>query len=260
MKYTAELIPHRSRLFIFFHPLTSYIFTNGTVAMTWPLFKILNKTIVIGAENIGEEKNTVLLSNHQSMIDGFLIGFAAFFPKALWKPWLMPWHPAAYENFFSNPLMAFLSDNWKCIPVKPGRKDFGAMNRMERALRRGIMTVFPEGTRSRDGRLLPPRSGIGYVMMKTHPRAIPICMEGMDELLPVGCFIPRFFRTIFIYYGKPVDLSEFYGLEPSRETAQACIEKVFVIIHRQQKILKRYRRYRAYLLSKKPFFFRLYQP
>ena len=260
MQENPSLIPHRSRLFVFLHPFTSYMVTNLTVGLTWPLFKIFNKTIAIGAENIGEERNTVLLSNHQSMIDGFLIGFAAFFPRALWKPWLMPWHPAAYENFFANPIMAWFSDNWKCIPVKPGRKDFGAMTRMERALRIGVMTVFPEGTRSRDGRLLPPRSGIGYVMLKTRPRAIPICMEAMDELLPVGHFFPRFFRTVMIYYGKPVDLSEFYGLEQTRETAQACIEKVFVSIHRQQKILKRYRRYRTYLLSKMPFYFRLYRP
>ena len=107
---------------------------------------------------------------------------------------------------------------------------------------------------------MPPRSGIGYVMLKTRPRAIPICMEGMDEILPVGHFFPRLFRTIFIYYGKPVDLSEFYDREHDRETAQACIEKVFVSIHRQQKILKRYRRYRAHLLSKKPACCRFFKP
>lgn len=254
-----NLIPHRSRFFIFFLPFTSYLVTNITVAFGWIVFKVLNRTIAFGVENVGEEDNTVLLSNHQSMIDGFLIGFAAFFPKSLIKPKLLPWHPAAQENFFGNPVTAWLSDNWKCIPVRAGRKDFGAMKRMERALRSGIMTVFPEGTRSRDGRLLPPRSGIGYVMLKTNPRAIPICMDGMDELLPVGAFLPRMFRTVLISYGKPVDVSEFCALEHNRESAKACIEKVFVSIRRQQKVLKRYRRYRAYRLSKLPFYCRIYQ-
>jgi 1-acyl-sn-glycerol-3-phosphate acyltransferase len=260
MKFDPHLIPHRSRLFIKILPYTSYVVTNLTVAFGWFFFKVLNKTIAIGAENVGEERNTVLLSNHQSMIDGFLIGFAAFFPQALWKPWLMPWHPAAFENFFANPVMAWFSDNWKCIAVKPGRKDFGAMKRMERALKSGVMTVFPEGTRSRDGKLLPPRSGIGFVMLHAMPRAIPICMDGMDDIQPVGRFWPKVFRTVMIYYGKPVDLSEFRDVERNRENAQACIEKVFAQIRRQQAVLKRYRRYRARLLSGMPFWARLYKP
>ena len=254
------IIAHRGRIFLFFWPFTRYLVTQLTVALGWIVFKVLNKTVIIGHENVGEEMNTVLLSNHQTMIDGFLVGYGAYFPKSLWKPSLLPWHPAAQENFWFNPVIAWLSDNWKCIPVKAGRKDFGAMKRMESCLRHGVMTVFPEGTRSRDGKLRPPRSGIGYVMLKTRPKAIPVCMDGMDAVLPVGSFLPRVFNTIFLYYGPAVDLSEFSGVEPSRETAQACIEKVFVSIHRQQKILFRYRRYRRRLLERRSVLFRIYRP
>lgn len=220
--------------------------------MGWLLFRVLNRTVIIGAENVGTEMNTVLLSNHQTMIDGFLIGFAAFFPKSLIKPSLLPWHPAAHENFFAHPVLAWLSDNWKCIPVKPGRKDFTALKRMEACLANGVMTVFPEGTRSRDGRLLPPRSGIGYVMLKTRAKAIPVCMDGMDATLPVGRAIPRIGNTILLYYGKAVDLTEFYAEEPTRETAQAAIDKVFVSIRRQQLVLARYRRLRKRRLASAP--------
>jgi 1-acyl-sn-glycerol-3-phosphate acyltransferase len=225
----------------------------------WPFFNIFNRTITFGRENVGEERNTVLLSNHQSMIDGFLVGGEVFFPKTLFKPSLFPWLPAAHENFFSNPVLAWLSDNWCCIPVKPGRKDFSAMIRMERCLRTGVMIVFPEGTRSRDGRILPPRSGIGYVMLKTKAKAIPVCMDGMDRAQPVGKFFPKMGNTILLYYGKPVDLSEFYAVEPSREAAQAAIEKVFVSIRRLQKVLYRYRRYRRHVLARAPALCRLYK-
>jgi 1-acyl-sn-glycerol-3-phosphate acyltransferase len=257
---SSDLIPHRGKLFHFLWPFTRYLVIHLSVLLGWAIFKALNRTIAFGVENVGEEKNTVLLSNHQSMIDGFLVGFAVFFPKSLWKPSLLPWHPAAFENFFAHPVLAWLSDNWKCIPVRPGRKDFSAMKRMERCLRDGIMTVFPEGTRSRDGRILPPRSGIGYVMLRTRAKAIPICMDGMDDVLPVGRALPRMFRTILLYYGKPVDLSEFHGLEPSRETGQAAIEKVMAAIRREQQVLKRYRRYRARLLAGKPFYCRVFKP
>ncbi|MEK7743941.1 MAG: hypothetical protein AAB578_06100, partial [Elusimicrobiota bacterium] len=72
--------------------------------------------------------------------------------------------------------------------------------------------------------------------------------------------LPRVFNTVFLYYGPAVDLSEFSGVEPSRETAQACIEKVFVSIHRQQRILARYRRYRRRLLERRSVLFRIYRP
>lgn len=256
----SDTLPHRGKVFLFFWPLTRYLVTHATVALAWPLFKVLNKTVALGTENVGEEPNTVLLANHQSMIDGFLVGSAVFFPKSLIKPSLFPWFPAAYENFFAHPLLAWLSDNWKCIPVKPGRKDVGVMFRMQTCLREGIMVVFPEGTRSRDGRLLPPRSGIGYVMLQTKATAVPVCLDGMDRTLPVGRFWPRLFNTIMIYYGKPVDLSEFHSQSPSRESAEAAIAKVFERIRKMQRALFRYRRYRRYLLSKRTFCLRMYRP
>jgi len=254
-----EHIRHRGPVFHFFWPFTRYLVTNLFAGLAMFLFEGLNRTIVIGKENVGEEPNTVLLPNHQSMIDGFLVAYAVFFPRSLVRPMLLPWLPAAWENFFENPVMRWFADNWKCIPVKQGRRDFGAMKRMEACLRNGIMIVFPEGTRSRDGRLLPPRSGIGYVMLKTRPKAIPVCMDGMDRTLPVGRTLPRVFKTIYLYYGRPVDISEFLGKPPDRETAQAAIDKVFSHVHKYQKILERYRRYRRHLLADKPFFYRIYE-
>lgn len=253
-------IRHRGPVFHFFWPFTRYVVTNITTFIGQILFVVFNRTIVIGKENIGTASNTVLLSNHQSMIDGFLVGSAAFFPRTLIQPKLLPWLPAAYENFFGNPILAWFSDNWKCIPVKKGRKDFGAMKRMEACLRDGVMIVFPEGTRSRDGRLLPPRSGIGYIMLRTRPKAIPVCLDGMDRVLPIGQVLPRLFQTIYIWFGKESDLSEFYGMPLGRETSKGAIQEVFKDVTRMQRILHRYRRYRQYVLSKKPFFYRIYRP
>jgi len=255
-----ERIPHRGPVFHFFWPFTRYIVTGLTAAASVVFFKGLNRTVVIGGKNVGDEKNTVLLSNHQSMIDGFLVGPMVLFPTAVLKPHLFPWLPAAWENFFENPFMRWFSDNWRCIPVKKGRRDFGAMMRMEACLRDGIMIVFPEGTRTRDGHLLPPRSGIGYVMLKTRPKAIPVCMDGMSGLQPIGHFWPRVFRTILLYYGKPVDLSEFYDKPVDRHTAQAAIDKVFREVARQKRVLARYRRLRKRVLLRGPFWYRLYKP
>lgn len=253
-------IKHRGPVFHFFWPLTSYLVTNLSALTAKLFFTLGNRTIVLGRENVGEDPNTVLLPNHQSMVDGFLVGALVLFPRSLLKPSLLPWLPAAYENFFANPVLRWFSDNWKCIPVKPGRKDFGAMKRMEACLKQGIMIVFPEGTRTRDGSLLPPRSGIGYVMLRTRAKAVPVCIDGMDRVLPVGEFWPRIFDTIYLYYGRPVDISEFFDKPVDRYSAQAAIEKVFAEVRRMQKVLQRYRALRRRALARKAWYYRIFKP
>ena len=245
---TVDILPHRGRFAKAVLPFTRYLWTNATMILGWIYFHVLNHTIAFGMENVGEERNTLLLSNHQSLIDGFVIGFV-WYPQTWLKPGLMPWNPAAAENFYFNPLMAWLSDNWKCLPIRPGRKDFGAMARIREALKDGTMTIFPEGTRTRDGRLLPPRSGIAYVMHQARPKAIPVCMDGMNRVMPVGTIVPRIGQTVYLYYGKAVDLEDLYALPQGREAAEKIIERVFVSIRRQQRVLERYRRLRARRLA-----------
>src|SRR3989442_967321 len=93
------------------------------------------------------------------MLDSFLVGLGAFYPQSWLKPQLIPWNPAAAENFYKNPMLAWLADNWKCIWVREGRRDLHALHRMMEVLPRGTMTLFPEGTRSRDGSVGPGRPG-----------------------------------------------------------------------------------------------------
>jgi len=121
---------------------------------------------------------------YQSMLDSFLVGLAAFYPTSWLKPQLIPWNPAAAENFYKNPLLAWLADNWKCIWVREGRRDLHALHRMIQVLPRGVMTLFPEGTRSRDGAVGPGRPGPGLLILATQPRVIPVAIDGMQRCSP----------------------------------------------------------------------------
>lgn len=231
--------PRRGKVFKFFFPLTSYIVTNACVIVFWVYFFVLNKTRIIGRKNVGEAKNTLLLCNHQSMIDSFLVGLGAYFPQALWKPYLIPWNPAAEENFFKTPLLAWFADNWKCIPVRRGRRDFHAVHRMSQVLPDGVMVLFPEGTRSRDGSVGRGRPGVGLVTLATHPRVIPVAIEGMNRALPIGKMCPRIFQRISVMYGEPVDCSEFYEMPRTRETTQLLVDKATDAIRSQYAELRR---------------------
>jgi 1-acyl-sn-glycerol-3-phosphate acyltransferase len=225
--------PRRGRLFRLLFPLTSYLVTNVTVALFWVLFFVLNRTTVIGRRHVGRARNTLLLSNHQSMLDSFLVGLAAFYPQTWLKPYLLPWNPAAAENFYKNPILGWLADHWRCIWVREGRRDLYALHRMIEALPGGTMTVFPEGTRSRDGSVGRGRPGAGLVILATRPRVIPVAIDGMQHVLPIGCYRPRLFQRITVSYGAPVDYRDFLALPRTRETAQALIDRVMAAIRTQ---------------------------
>ncbi|NIN72288.1 MAG: hypothetical protein GTO46_10310 [Gemmatimonadetes bacterium] len=221
--------------------ITSYLVTNITVAFAWVFFHVLNRTTVLGRKNVGEQPNTLLLSNHQSMIDSIPIGTAAFYPKSWIKPYLVPWHPAARENFFKNRLIAWWSTHTRCIAVRPGRRDLHALHKMMEVLPKGAIILFPEGTRSRTGDVEDGRPGAGLLALATRPRIIPVAIDGMQDLLPIGASRPRIGQRIFISFGTPVDYSEFADGPRTRDTAQGIVDKVMEAIREQHAEIRRLR-------------------
>jgi len=229
-KSPLALYAHRGRLFRLLWPVTQYIVTNLSVTLGYIYFRFLNHTTVIGKGNVPRRPNTLLLSNHQTMIDSFLVGLCAYYPATIIRPDLMPWNPAAEENFYRNAILTWLADNWKCIPIKKGRKDLRVIFKMAEALKTSPLTFFPEGTRSRIGKIGKGRPGAGFLILETWPAVVPVCIDGMDKVLPVGSPFPRFFKHIYVSYGRPLDLSEFEGRERNKETAQAVIDKAMEAI------------------------------
>jgi len=230
--------PRRGWLFRRLWPATSYLVTNVTVTVLAALFFVLNRTTVFGRHHVGERPNTLLLSNHQSMLDSFLVGIGAFYPQSWLKPRLLPWNPAAAENFYKNPILAWLADNWKCIWVRAGRRDLHALHRMTEVLPNGVMTLFPEGTRTRDGTVGEGRAGPGLLILATRPRVIPVAIDGMRDVLPIGCHVPRLGKRVYISYGAPIDYTDFLALPRTRDTAQALMDRVIAAIRAQHAELR----------------------
>ncbi|MGH7546265.1 MAG: lysophospholipid acyltransferase family protein [Gemmatimonadota bacterium] len=222
-------------------PSASYVVTHITVTLFAAFFYVLNRTTVIGRNNLLHRPNTLLMSNHQSMLDSFLVGLAAFYPHSLWRPYLLPWNPAAAENFYKHPVLAWLAHHWRCIPVREGRRDLHALRRMIDALPRGVMTLFPEGTRTRTGEVGRGRTGAGLLILATRPTVVPVAIEGMREVLPIGHKIPRIGKRIHVSFGPPVDYSEFLEQRRDRDTAQQIVDKVMDRIRAQHTELRRLR-------------------
>jgi 1-acyl-sn-glycerol-3-phosphate acyltransferase len=222
-----------------FWPITSYLVTLATVVVLWVYFRVLNRTIVRGQHHVGDHRNTLLLANHQSMIDSFLIGMGVYFPKAILKPHLLPWNPAAVENFFRGWLLGWLSYNWRCIPVREGRRDPRALRKLAEVLPRGVMILYPEGTRTRDGSVGPGRPGAGLLALTTGARVIPVAIDGMRDVLPIGSRIPRIGKRIHVVYGPPIEIPEPVTVAPSREEAEQLVDRAMAAIREQLAAIRR---------------------
>ncbi|MFQ5528947.1 MAG: lysophospholipid acyltransferase family protein [Gemmatimonadota bacterium] len=224
---------HRGPVFNFFWPFTSYLATHATSFLGAVLFYVLNRTTVIGRSNVPKDRNTLLLSNHQSLIDSFFIGFTAYFGPSFIKPYLIPWNPAGEDFFYQNAWQSWWSDQWKCIPVRRRRRDLTALNRMLHALESGTMVLFPEGTRTRTGDIERGRPGAGVVILKHKPVVIPVTIDGLNDVLPVNARWPRLFKRVYIVFGKPIDYTPFLTEKSSREAAQRIVDHVMDTLRSQ---------------------------
>src|SRR2546428_3563674 len=136
------------------------------------------------------------------------------------------------------PLVAWLADNWKCIWVREGRHDLHALHRMIQILPCGGMTLFPEGTRSRDGAVGPGRPGAGLLILATRPRGIPVAIDGMQAVLPIGRYLPRLFKRIAVSFGSPRGHTDLLAMPRTRETAQAVVDRGMAAIRVQHAELR----------------------
>lgn len=231
---------YEGRITGFFWPVSTWILTNLIVApLVLLFFGVLNRTRIYGRGRVPHHPNTLLLGNHQSMIDSFPIGYAAFFPYDMVKPYLIPWNPAAEENFFRNRFFAWLFHQFKCIPVRPGRRDVKALHRSARALRGGTMILFPEGTRSRDGSIGRGRPGAGFLALETGAAVVPVTIDGMDRVLPVGSRLPRIGQRISVYFGHPIEVGDLAGRPPTRQVAQQLVDRAMERIRFQRRVVAR---------------------
>ena len=214
----------------------SYVVLFFSALFSFILFGVFNRIHLHGWSNFRRKPGTLLLPNHRTMIDSFLVACFSCFPWALLKPSLAPYHPAAAENFFRGSVLAWFSRMWRCIPIKPGRIDPTALRVIEELLPQGIVMVFPEGTRSRSGKVGKGRIGVGRLILDTDPQVVPVYVAGMEKVLPIGAKFPRIFRRLDIYFGKPLDFSNLMSGPRDRRAAQQAVDTVMGELRIMEKI------------------------
>jgi 1-acyl-sn-glycerol-3-phosphate acyltransferase len=88
--------------------------------------------------------------------------------------------------------------------------------------------IYPEGTRSRDGRLYRGRTGVAWLALTAGCPVVPVALSGTQDIQPVGSRVPRI-RKITIRFGKPLDFSHLQGAKPGparREVTDAVMAAI----------------------------------
>ena len=161
-----------------------------------------------GRSNLPERGGALLISNHQSFWDVFVLG--GMVPR--------PLNFVARSTLFT-PVVGPLIRSVGGFPIQ--REGFGAQGFKE-TLRRlragGIVTFFPEGTRSPDGELQELKPGIATLATRSRAPLIPSGIAGTFESWPRGQKLPRRHRT-HLHLGPPIAAEELDGLTPDEATA-----------------------------------------
>ena len=169
------------------------------VPLAWVLAHIVFRPQVIGRENLIKGRGFILAPNHRSALDPVVIVLSdGYF-------WLHKMRIFAKKELFQGkPLLAWFLRQMGAVSVKNGRDDLSTLDNTIRECRTGRgLLLFPEGTRSKDGRLLPPKSGAFVVADQAAVDMIPcrILYDTPDGRLKLFC-------RIRICFGKPISAEQ----------------------------------------------------
>jgi 1-acyl-sn-glycerol-3-phosphate acyltransferase len=145
----------------------------------------------------------LIAANHASNADPVLIG--AFLNQRLGRPlnWL------GKREVFEWPVLSWLARHGGVHPVDRGAADVEAFRSAMRILEAGhVLAVFPEGTRSPDGRLQVAKDGVAVLALRSGAMVVPIGVGDSDKLWPKGRRIPRFTKGVTVRIGEPFRLAE----------------------------------------------------
>ncbi|MGZ4615386.1 MAG: lysophospholipid acyltransferase family protein [Actinomycetes bacterium] len=170
------------------------------------LFRTLWRPVIEGREHIPPTGPVIVASNHLSFIDSIVIPLAVprrvvFLAKAeYWEG----------RSLASLPRRAFFRA-FEAVPVERDqqRDAQASLDLAAQVLARGdAFGIYPEGTRSRDGRLYRGRTGVGWLALSTGALVLPVALIGTDRVQPIGAKVPRIHR-VRVRFGEPVDPKDY---------------------------------------------------
>ncbi|HEU5036400.1 MAG TPA: lysophospholipid acyltransferase family protein [Nocardioides sp.] len=183
-------------------------------AVVPPLAKVIWRPTVTGLENVPRTGAVILASNHLSFADSLVIPIVA--PRKV--------HFLAKSDYFrGGGVKGTLQKAWfEGMGMLPVDRDdpkaaLGSLDTALEVLGRGeAFGLYPEGTRSRDGRLYRGRTGVAHLALTAGVPVVPVGITGTEKLQPVGARFPRVV-PISVRFGEPIEVAGRYdGVAPGK--------------------------------------------
>lgn len=192
-----------------------------------PLLRLIFRPRIEGLEHIPETGAAIVAGNHLSFSDHFLM------PAIIKRRITF----LAKAEYFTGPgirgrLTAAFFHSAGQIPVDRTGKEAGqaAIREGLGVLRKGeLLGIYPEGTRSHDGRLYKGKVGVAAMALKAQVPVIPCAMIGTFEAQPPGQRMPNF-QKVSIRFGAPLDFSRYAGMENEKAVLRAVTDEIMYAI------------------------------
>lgn len=196
--------------------LMKYVLLGPFLRLLWP-------TRVTGLENVPAEGGAILASNHLAVADSF------FMPNRVPRRVTFP----AKREYFTEPGVKgrlkksfFKGVGQFPIDRSGGTAAQAAIDTAVRLLREGhLLGIYPEGTRSPDGRLYKGKTGVARIALEARVPVIPVAMVGTDKVNPIGSKM-WWPRRLEIHFGEPLEFSRYEGLAGDRFVERSITDEI----------------------------------
>ena len=189
-----------------------------------PILKAAYHPWIRGKENIPAEGPAILASNHNAVWD------SVFLPMMLDREVVFM---GKADYFTGTGLKGWMTKEFMravgTIPVDRtgGRASEAALKAGLKRLREGkLFGIYPEGTRSPDGRLYRGKTGVARIALATGAPVVPVAMIGSNLAQPIGKSIPSTRHRVGIVIGEPLDFSRYKGLENDRFVLRSITDEI----------------------------------
>jgi 1-acyl-sn-glycerol-3-phosphate acyltransferase len=192
-----------------------------------PVARLIYRPVIEGTDNIPRNGPLLLASNHLSFVDSIVIPLVT--PRRVV-------FLAKSEYFTGHGIRGRLKRAMftavGAVPIQRGTAGAAqeALDSALEILNQGLaFGIYPEGTRSRDGRLYRGRTGVAWLALTAGCPVVPVGISGTQDIQPVGARVPRI-RKITIRFGRPLDFSHLQAAKPGPARREAT-DAVMAAIH-----------------------------
>jgi 1-acyl-sn-glycerol-3-phosphate acyltransferase len=194
-----------------------------------PIVKAIFRPWIVGRRNVPAEGGAILASNHLSFVDSVILPLMIDRPVAF----------LAKSDYFTGKGLKgwatgmFMKATGQ-LPIDRtgGKASEASLNTGLQVLGGGeLLGIYPEGTRSPDGKLYRGRTGIARMALEARVPVVPVVMVDTDTMMPIGQRLPNVVR-VGVVIGEPLDFSRFEGMEGDRYILRSITDEIMVALQR----------------------------